>query len=175
MQLPDFGLIGGGIGAIGGAVGDLYTQNAYYQAAQGYTQAGNMENQAAGLFDQNAAIYKASGGIQLAQARRQLYQSESKTTAEAGGAGVGAGGSMGDVLRGSASQGALQQALIGTQTEINVNTAQEQAIGARASAEAMYSESSQATAMGNAAGAQSGFNMLSGIASIGGGLLSAFL
>lgn len=173
--MPDFGLLGSAIGSVGSAVGDLYTQNAYYQAAQGYTQAGNMENQAAGIFDQNALIDKASGGIQLAQARRALYQNESSTMAASGGAGLSGSGSMGDVLRGSGQQGALQQALIGAQTEIKVNSDTTQAIGARAQASAMYSESSQATAMGNASGAKSGFDMLSGVASMAGFAAMAFL
>lgn len=153
-QIPNFGLLGGAIGDFGAASGDLITQQGYYRAAQGYTQAGNIESE-------NATIAKASGSIQMSQEQRELYKSESSTEAAAGGAGLRGGGSVASVLRSSASQGALQQAITGAQTEINVNNYTEQATS-------LYAESDQSTAQGNAAGAQSGTNMLSGVASLAG-------
>lgn len=151
-QMPDFGMIGTGIADFGAAAGDLITQQGYYRAAQGYTQAGNIEGE-------NATIANASGAIQLAQQKRELYKSESSTEAAAGGAGLRGGGSMSSILRSSASQGALQQAITGAQTEINVNNYREQAT-------ALYAESDQATAQGNAAGSKSGSDMLGGIMSM---------
>lgn len=151
MNLPDFGLAGGAVADFGAAAGDLITQQGYYRAAQGYTQAGNIESQ-------NETIARSSGAIQKAQAARELYKSESSTEAAAGGAGLKLSGSMASVIRGSAAQGALQQAVIGANTETTVNNS-------KAQATAYYAESDQATAQGNAAGAASGSSMLGGIVS----------
>lgn len=175
ISLPNFGLIGGGIAGFGAAAGDLVTQSGYYKAAEGYTKAGNMEYGVAQDYEQQGRIYQASGQIQLAQARRQLYKSESATTAAAGGAGLSMRGSMGDILRSSASQGALGQAIIGANVESEIESSKIAAGGAYAQAQTMYAESDQATSMGNAAGARSGFDMLGGIASMAGGIASMFL
>lgn len=174
IGLPDFGMIGSGIGSIGAAAGDLITQQGFYNAAKHYTNAGNLEGEAAAIFGQNAGIARASGAIQESQAKRQIYKSESATEAAAGGAGLRGGGSIGDILRSSVSQGALQLGIIGANTQIQVNSYLEQQKAANIAGEGYYAESDNATAQGNAAGAKSGSDMLSGILSIGGGLASSF-
>ena len=161
VGMPDFGMIGGGIADFGAAAGSLITQQGDYAAAQGYTQAGNIAST-------NSTLYAASGAIQEQQQKRELYKSLSSTAGAAGGAGLAMSGSMRDVIRSSQAQGALREALTGAQTEINVNSSNEQAT-------AFYSESSQATAAGNAAGAKSGSDMLGGAISILGAAASMFL
>lgn len=152
MQMPDFGMVGSAIGSFGAASGDLITQQGYYRAAKGYTDAGN-------IAFESGKIAQTSGAIQQSQEKRELYKSLAGTEAAAGHAGFSLDGSMQDVLRSSASQGALQQALTGAQTQINFNNYNQQA-------KAYYSESDQATAQGNAAGQKSGSDMMSGIASL---------
>lgn len=175
ISLPDFGLLGQGIGGVGSAVGDLITQSGYYKAARQYTQAGNLEGEAATIFGQNANISRASGAIEASQARRSIYKSESGTEAQAGGAGLRGGAGVGDILRSSASQGALKLALVGAQTEINVNAYKEQQVAANVAQQGYYAESDNATAQGNFAGSKSGFDMLSGVASIVGAGAAMFL
>jgi|GEM_PF-3416344 len=174
IGLPDFGLIGSGIGQIGAAAGDLITQQGFYKAAQHYTQAGNLEGEAATIFGENANTARASGAIQTSQAKRQIYRSESSTEAAAAGAGLRGGGSVGDIMRSSVQQGALQLGIIGANTQIQVNSYLEQQKAAQVAQEGYYAESDNATAQGNAAGAKSGFDMLSGIVGIGGGAASMF-
>lgn len=156
FPLPDFGMVGQGIGQFGAAAGDLITQQGYYRASQQYTSAGNIASE-------NEDIARASGQIQMAQQKRELYKSMSSTEAAAGGAGLRGGGSIADILKSSASQGALQQALTGAQTEININNYKQQA-------EAYYAESSQSTAQGNAAGSRAGYDTMGGIGSMIGAL-----
>ncbi len=168
IGLPDFGMIGSGIGSFGAAAGDLITQNGYYTAAKHYTNAGNLEGEAATIFGENANIARASGAIQESQAKRQIYRSESSTEAAAGGAGLRGGGSVGDILRSSTQQGALQLGLLGANSQIQVNSYLQQQKSAQVASEGYYAESDNATAQGNAAGSKSGFDMLSGIASIAG-------
>lgn len=172
--MPDFGMIGSGIGSLGAAAGDLITQQGYYNAARHYTKAGNLEGEAADIFGQNAGIARASGELQKSQARRQIYRSESSTEAAAGGAGLRGGGSVGDILRSSVQQGALQLGIIGANSEIQVNSYLQQQKGAQVAQEGYYAESDNATTQGNAAGAKSAYDTMAGIAGIGGGLLSAF-
>lgn len=156
FSLPDFGSFGSAIGSFGQAAGDLMTQSGYYRAANKYTEAGNLESA-------NARIAKSSGEIQKLQQQRELYKVNSGTVAAAAGAGLSTSGSMKDILMGSTSQGALQQALTAAQTQINFNSH-------KAQSEAYYSEADQATSQGNAAGSRSGFDMMSGIAGVVGGL-----
>lgn len=170
IGLPNFGMLGQGVASFGAAAGDLATQNASYEAAHSFTAAGEAEDRASVMARNNENISRASGSIQVAQQRRELYQSMSSTTAAAGGAGLRGGGSMASVLRGSASQGALQQALTGAQTQIQINSEEAQAQSYHAEAEGSYAQSWQSTAQGNAAGAQSGSNMLSGALSMVGGI-----
>lgn len=157
FQLPDFGMIGAGIGDLGAAAGDLMTQSADYQAAHQFTEAGNIESE-------NVSIARASGAIQEAQAKRALYRVESGQGAAAGGAGLSSGGSMTDVLRSTMMEGGLQQAVIGANSQIQQNNFAEQA-------QAYYAESDQATASGNAAGHAASTSTTAGITSfIGAGL-----
>lgn len=175
VSLPDFGLAGSSIASFGAASGDLITQGGYYAAAQGYTKAGNMENLAGQDTLQQEKIAAASGGIQIAQAKRQLYQSVGSTEAAAGGAGLKLGGSIASVVRSSIGQGALQQAIIGANTQNTIKNLDAQAQGEFAQAQGFYSESSSATAQGNAAGAASGTSNLMGMVAGVGAVAAMFL
>jgi hypothetical protein len=158
IGMPDFGMIGGGIADFGAAAGALITQQGDYRAAEQYTEAGNIASE-------NVRLARASGQIQKLQEEHELFRSESGTVAAAGGAGLSTSGSMRDILRSSAAQGALRIALTGAQTEINANAYNQQAT-------AFYAESSQATAQGNAQGAKASSDTLGGIASFVGAAAS---
>lgn len=78
------------------------------------TEAGNYDL-AASLATENAQFTEASTRIQQTMADRQIYQAIG--TEKAGFAGAGLSDNL-DLLRDSASQGALQKALIGSQGQI---------------------------------------------------------
>jgi hypothetical protein len=67
------------------------------------------------LAEANKSYTEQSTRIQLSQADRAITQAAGSTRAGAAGAGFGAGGSAGDILRDSASQGALQKGVLAQQ------------------------------------------------------------
>lgn len=71
--------------------------------------------EAATLADTNAAFTAQSTAIQESQADRTLFQSLGTQRAGVAASGFGEGGSAGDILRSSASQGALNKAVLGQQ------------------------------------------------------------
>lgn len=83
--------------------------------SQGDLAEGVAYGKAAGLADENAAFTAQSTAIQQAQADRTLFLSTGETKADIASSGFGEGGSAGDILRSSASQGALNRAVLGQQ------------------------------------------------------------
>lgn len=83
--------------------------------------------QASTLAEQNAAYTTAATNISLAQGQRQIYQTIGGVKAGAAGSGLTTGGTAGDILRMSAQQGALNQAVTPSQGQIQVAEHQEQA------------------------------------------------
>jgi hypothetical protein len=111
----------------GGAVSDLFSASGDRSKAQGdLMEAGNYDI-AAQYAEQEAAYTKESTAIQTMQAERQLYGSMSQTKADIGGAGFAASGSGLDILAQSASQGAVQQAVLQRQGLITEQGYEEQA------------------------------------------------
>ena len=88
--------------------------------------------EAAGLADENAAFTAQSTKVQEAQADRTLFQSLGTQRSNVAASGFGAGGSAGDILRSSASQGALSKAVLGQQGLITEAGYTEQAQSYRA-------------------------------------------
>lgn len=103
-----FGM-GGGVGAntfsfAGGAVNDLFR-------GVGDAVEGKNYDLAAQLADKNARYTQMSTEVKQMQAQRALTMGLGETTADVAGAGFAQSGSALDLLRDSASQGALQQAV----------------------------------------------------------------
>lgn len=112
---------------IGGGISDLFAVGADRSKAKGDLIEAQNYDLAAKYADQEAAYTKESTAIQGMQAERQSYQSMSQTKADIGGAGFAASGSGLDILAQSASQGAMQQAVIARQGLITEQGYQEQA------------------------------------------------
>ncbi len=105
----------GTIGSIGGAVQDIFGSQAHELKAQGLRLEAENYEEAAGFAKQNAAFAKTSSEIKAAQLDRENYKALGGIAADVAGAGFAAGGSALDILRDSASQGALMKAVAGTQ------------------------------------------------------------
>lgn len=128
--------IGEIITQVGGAVGDLFGSGGASAEAKSYTGA-------ATLAQQNAALTSASTRIQETQLARQITQTEGTQFADVGGAGFTEGGSALDLLRSSASQGALAKSLTNIQGAVNENAYAAQA-GAYTAAAASAKETANA-------------------------------
>lgn len=113
-----------------GAASDLFSSSINAQAAeikaqgdiaeaQGYTMAANLS-----LLNKQYTATETS--VKEAQNEREIYQTISQQQAGVAGGGLAASGSALDLLRSSASQGALSQAIIGQQGLITEAGYQEQ-------------------------------------------------
>jgi hypothetical protein len=112
----------GTINDIGGAVSDLFAVGADQSKAAGLrlkAQGDAIEGQdydlAASLAGQNEQFAATSTAIKQAQNDRQIYQTIGGQKADVAGAGFAESGSSLDLLRDSASQGALTKAVAGQQ------------------------------------------------------------
>src|ERR1700729_1674505 len=120
--------IGGGtFTAIGGGISDLFAASADRSKAQGDLMEAANYDLAAKYAYQEEQFTKESTAIQGMQAERAMYSSMSQTKADIAGGGFAASGSGLDILAQSASQGALQQAVIARQGLITEQGYQEQA------------------------------------------------
>lgn len=113
--------------AAGGAVSDLFGGLADLSKASGSEAEAKQYDLAAALARQNEQFSKTSTEIKEMQQSRQIYQGISGTEAAVAGAGFAASGSALDILRDSASQGALTKAVIGQQGKIEQAGYEEQA------------------------------------------------
>jgi hypothetical protein len=128
------GLFGGGgkVGGstfsdIGGGISDLFAVSADRSKAAGDIFEAQNYDLAAKYADQEAFFTKESTAIQSMQSERATYQSTSQTRADIAGGGFAASGSGLDILAQSASQGALQKAVIERQGLITETGYEEQA------------------------------------------------
>lgn len=115
------------IGLAGGAVGDLFAAQGYRSKAEGNRQEAAHYRHAGDLADQNARFSSESTAIQAFQTERQLYQGLGGIEAAVGGSGMADSGSALDILRSSAQQGALQEAVLKRQGLITEQGYKEQA------------------------------------------------
>jgi hypothetical protein len=113
--------------SIGGGISDLFAIGADKAKAQGDLLEAQNYDLASKYALQEAAYTKESTAIQGMQAERQMYSSMSQTSADIAGGGFAASGSGLDILAQSASQGALQQAVIQRQGLITEQGYEEQA------------------------------------------------
>lgn len=95
--------------------------------AKGDALEGTQYGEAATLSDLNSEFTKQSTAIQTAQADRALFGVMGTQRADIAASGFGEGGSGGDILRDSASQGALSRAVLNQQGLITEAGYQEQA------------------------------------------------
>jgi hypothetical protein len=112
---------------LGGGISDLFAASADRSKAQGDRIEAANYDLASKYALQEAEFTKESTAIQGMQAERQMYSSMSQTRADVAGGGFAASGSGLDILAQSASQGALQQAVIQRQGLITEAGFQEQA------------------------------------------------
>jgi hypothetical protein len=123
---------GGGFGAstvndVGGAVSDLFAAQGDEAKAQGDLLEKQNYLLASHLATQNEQFTETSTAIKEAQADRNLYLTIGGQKADVAGAGFAASGSALDLLRSSASQGALNRAVLGQQGLIQEAGYKEQA------------------------------------------------
>lgn len=121
--------IGGGFNSLAGAVSDLTASFGDQAEAENYRLA-------AGLADKNAQYTELSTAIKNTQTDREIFQTIGMQKAQVAGAGFAEGGSAGDLLRSSVSQGALQHAVISQQGLMQEEAYKEQAQSYRNMADA---------------------------------------
>ena len=109
------------------AVGDLFSAEAARSKAAGDRIEGKNYGLAAELAEQNVAFTKQSTEIKEYQQARTVSQTIGEQRADVAAAGFGDSGSSLDLLRDSASQGALQHAVIQEQGLITEAGYEEQA------------------------------------------------
>lgn len=105
----------GTINSIGGAVQDLFAADAHRTKAKGLRIEAENYEEASGFAKQNAQFVETSTAIKQAQLDRENYKALGGIQADVAGAGFAASGSALDILRDSASQGALMKAVASTQ------------------------------------------------------------
>lgn len=113
--------------AIGTGISDIFAGFASEKRAQGDIAEQQDYQDAAQLALQNEQYTKMATAIKEAQIERETSKSLGRTTAEVAGAGFAASGSALDILRESASQGALTRAVAGEQGLITEASYKEQA------------------------------------------------
>jgi hypothetical protein len=101
----------GTIGSAGGAVQDLFAADAHRSKAQGLRIQADSYDRSAEFSEQSAQFTKTSTEIKQAQLDRDIYKTLGGQAADVAGAGFAASGSALDILRDSASQGALTKAV----------------------------------------------------------------
>ncbi len=112
---------------VSGAVSDLFAAQGYEYKAEGAAYEQKNYLLAAQLADQNDVFTQWSTAIKQTQADREITKSLGETRADVAGAGLAESGSALDILRESASQGALQKQVLGEQGLITEAGYQEQA------------------------------------------------
>lgn len=117
------------LGDVGGAVSALYGAKGANASADSYDIAQNVAAQ-------NAILAEQATRIKDAQLKRQIFKTLGTQQAQVGGAGFSASGSALDLLRSSASEGAMTRAINEEKGAITANSYIEQAgrFGALASA-----------------------------------------
>lgn len=161
-----------------GAASDLFSSSLNQQAAeikaqgllaeaQGYTMGANL----ALLNKQYTATETA---VKTAQNDREIYQTISQQQAGVAGGGLAASGSALDLLRSSASQGALSQAIIGEQGLITEAGYQEQHDSYTAMASTLTQQAAEEEQLGKQQGLfgeiTGGIKAIAGVATLFGGV-----
>jgi hypothetical protein len=101
----------GTINSVGGAVSDLFAAEGHRYKAKGDLFEAENYDRASALATQNEKFTEQSTAIKQSQLDRENYKMIGGQQADVAGAGFAASGSALDLLRDSASQGALQKAV----------------------------------------------------------------
>lgn len=101
----------GTVSSIGGAVQDLFAAEAHQSKAKGLRIEGENYDLASKFATQNAQFTETSTAIKQAQLDREIFKTVGGQAADIAGAGFSASGSALDIMRDSASQGALTKAV----------------------------------------------------------------
>lgn len=112
---------------LGGAAQDLFSSGAYKTKAAGSRIEAQEYDLAAQLALQNEQFAKTSTELKTYQAQRSIYGVLGQQQADVASSGFAASGSALDLMRDSASQGALHKAVIGQQGLIEEAGFREQA------------------------------------------------
>lgn len=112
---------------ISGAVGDLFSSEGHKAKAEGDRIEAQNYDLASGLALKNEKFTETSTAIKQSQLDRSIYQTIGGERADVAGAGFAESGSALDLLRDSASQGALTKAVAGQQGLITEASYTEQA------------------------------------------------
>lgn len=101
----------GTINSIGGAVSDLFASDAHEAKAKGLRIEAQNYDLASKFATQNEQFTETSTAIKQAQLDREIFKTIGGQAADVAGAGFAASGSALDLMRESASQGALTKAV----------------------------------------------------------------
>lgn len=101
----------GTINSVGGAVQDIFASSAHETKAKGLRIEADNYDLASGFATKNAQFTETSTAIKQAQTDREIYKTLGGISADVAGAGFASSGSALDILRDSASQGALTKAV----------------------------------------------------------------
>src|SRR5262245_33347716 len=158
---PDFSSLGSGAGgsgmlsgsafsSAGGAVQDLFAARGLRTKGAGSRIEAQTYDIAAAMADRNAQFVKTSTDIKQFQMNRSIEKAIGQGEADVAAAGFEASGSALDLMRESASQGALSEAVLGHQGIIEQMGYQDQAKSYRLMAEAarMAAEEDEKAAQG---------------------------
>lgn len=166
----------GTIDSAAGAVGDLFAAKAYKYKAQGAAFEKENYERAAVLARKNEEYERVATQIKATQQDRDLFKSLGQTRADVASAGFTESGSALDILRESASQGALAHAVTEQQGLINVEAYEEQAKSYVNMAQAAQVAIDAANTAATGSAWSAGFKGLSAVASLfTGGDPSAFM
>ena len=124
MQLQQSQAIAGDFGS---SISDLFAGVGDFEKASGDELEAQNYRQAAQLAINNETFEKTATAIKQSQADRELFTSMGRTTAAVGGSNLSLSGSALDILRQSASEGALTRATLGQQGLISEQAYQQQA------------------------------------------------
>src|SRR3569832_2216675 len=102
----------GTINSFGGAVGDLFAAEADRMRGRGQRKEAESYDLAANLSIENRKFAESSNIIKTAQLDRQIMKTQATTSADVAASGFTQGGSALDIMRESASQGALTKAVL---------------------------------------------------------------
>jgi hypothetical protein len=153
---------------VGGAVSDLF-------GAQGARIAAGSYKEAQSIAEQNAVLARQATRIKDIQISRNIFRTLGEQQAQVGGAGMAASGSALDILRSSASEGAITRAVNEEQGAITANAYEEQAAQFGGMADAAKSSATGQTIGGIIMGGGAIANLTGALGSAGGGADLALL
>jgi hypothetical protein len=159
-------LSSGTFGDFSAAASDIFAGEGDQAKAQGDFAEATEYNAAAGLALQNEQFTKQSTAIKEAQQQRELTMNLGQQQASAAGGGFAASGSSLDILRDSASQGALTHAVLGQQGLITEAGYQEQATSYQMMSQAAEQAGFAEENAGKNSDIMAGVQVVAGIASL---------